>query len=316
MGFEALYTNVYRRTAYADTPSAEVQARIKMFINDIHRRILGMPGMEYLRQHQWTFSSVAATPEYTLPTYLARISGIRDTTNDVRLVGKPWDWYMSAAPNTTRISGTPEVWCPVGMTSIVTPLSDASKVYVKSTAAGDTGTAYMEGCRTGGTPFNASVVMTGLTAVQLSAHADITSISKFFVSAAAVGTITMHEDSGVGTELSNIGIGLTTARFLRIALWPTPSAVTTYLVDGLRDLSDMVQPYDEPILPRDFHWILAAGARMMEYELQDDRRYPAAKAEWEKGISDLKWYATQQADGRDGPRPVASNLGPWYPAGA
>jgi hypothetical protein len=54
---------------------------------------------------------------------------------------------------------------------------------------------------------------------------------------------------------------------------------------------------------------------MLEYEKQDDRRYPAARAEYQQGVRDLKWFVTQQADGgmASGGR---SQLGAWYPAGS
>ena len=77
----------------------------------------------------------------------------------------------------------------------------------------------------------------------------------------------------------------------------------------------MTESMDEPLVPRDFHWVIEAGAKMLEYEKQDDRRYPAAKGEYEKGVRDLKWFVTQQADGRDGTA-GRSQLGPWYPAGS
>jgi hypothetical protein len=54
---------------------------------------------------------------------------------------------------------------------------------------------------------------------------------------------------------------------------------------------------------------------MLEYEKMDDRRYPAARDEWQKGVRDLKWFVTQQADGV-GTVVGRSQLGPWYPAGS
>ena len=80
-------------------------------------------------------------------------------------------------------------------TQVAVQPSNASKVYADSTAAGDTNTVYIEGFRTGGYPFTSSETMTGTTAVQVSAYADIISLTKFYLSAAAVGPVTLVEDA-------------------------------------------------------------------------------------------------------------------------
>jgi hypothetical protein len=315
MTFADLQKNVYRKTAYADSPSSDVVTRIKSFLNETNRRILGLPGLEYLRQTSTTFASVAATAEYSLPRDVQRIINMRDASNDLTLVGKPWNWYTANVPDPTDLSGIPAAWCPIGIVAVDRQPSAACKAYVTSTAAGDTGSAYVEGLRTGGYPFAATVTMNGITAVQVGAYTDIISITKFYISAAAAGTVTLYE-FGQAWNISTIQLGKTQGRYFRVALWPTPSSAVTYTVDYQRSVPDMVNDNDEPLLPEDFHWLLSSGARMMEYELQDDRRFPAAKMEYDKGVRDLKWFVTQQADGRDGPVPMASNLGPWYPAGA
>jgi len=157
--------------------------------------------------------------------------------------------------------------------------------------------------------------MTGTTTVAIGTLTDIVEITKFYLSAAAVGTVTLTEDAVGGTALSRIPIGQTHARYMRIALWPAPSSALSLTLDYVRQIEDMAENTDEPLVPRDFHWVIEAGAKMLEYEKQDDRRYPAAKAEYERGIRDLKWFVTQQADG-GGPVGGRSQLGAWYPAGS
>jgi hypothetical protein len=271
--------------------------------------------MEYLRQSQITFASVASTPQYSLPPDVARIIAIRDATNDLTLKGGSWLWYTGHEPDPTATTGTPSVWVPVGQVAVAAQPSDASKLYVDSTSATDTGTCYVEGIRTGGYPFSTAVTMNGVTAVQIGAWSDVIAVNKFYLSAAAVGTVTLHEDAEGGTELARIPIGQTSARYLRIALWPTPSSVVTYTLDYLRQVTDFEEPTDEPLIPADFHWVIEAGAKMLEYEKTDDRRYPAARAEYEKGVRDLKWFVTQQASD-SGTMKAPSQLGAWYPAGS
>lgn len=315
MALHDLRLSLCRKLGYADTPANEVTTRLTMFLNEIHRRLLGLPGMAYLRQSQTTLTTVASTAGYSLPPDVARIIGMRDATNDAVLRGVPWEWYQANETDATSNTGTPEVWAPVGQVAVATQPSNASAVYVKSTSASDTSTCYIEGIRTGGYLFSDSVTMTGTSSVKVGTPTDIVSITKFYLGSSAVGTVTLHEDSGLGTELARIAIGQSHARYLRIVLWPTPSSVISLTLDYVRQVEDMSENTDEPLVPRDFHWVIEAGAKMLEYEKQDDRRYPAAKAEYEKGIRDLKWFVTQQADGSD-MSAGRSQLGPWYPAGS
>jgi hypothetical protein len=315
MALHDLRLSLCRKLGYADNPASEVSTRLTMFINEIHRRLIGLPGMAHLRQSQTTLTTVASTPQYSLPPDVARIIGIRDATNNAVLMGQSWEWYMAQEPDPSSSTGTPQYWAPVGQVAVAAQPSNASALYVDSTSASDTQTCYVEGIRTGGYPFSASVTMTGTTAVQIGSLSDILAVTKFYLSSSAVGTVTLHEDAEGGTELARIAIGQTHARYLRIALWPTPSSAISLTLDYARQIEDMSQHTDEPLVPRDFHWVIEAGARMLEYEKQEDRRHQIARAEYEKGVRDLRWFVTQQPDGglASGGR---SQLGAWYPAGS
>ena len=314
-----LRVSLCRKLGYADTPPIEVQDRLTGFLNEVHHRILGLPGMDAIRQSQVTFATVANRPEYSLPPDVSRVLAIRDTVNQIVLKGEPWGWYTTQTPDPASSLGTPEIWVPIGQAGIAVQPANASAIYIKSTAAADVSTCYLEGIRTGGYPFSSSVTMTGVTAVQVGSLTDILAIAKFYLSASASGTVTLTEDTGSGAELARVPIGQTHARYLRVALWPTPSDVITYTVDYLRQVEEMAEHTDEPLVPRDFHWVIEAGARMLEYEKTDDRRYPAARFDYEKGVRDMKWFVTQQADGRSalGAGTVqGSRLGAWYPRGS
>lgn len=316
MAFNDIQLSLYRKMGYADSPPSEVSIRLKMFLNEIHRRILGLPGMAHLRQSQTTFTTVASTPQYSLPPDVARIIGIRDASNDAVLRGQSWEWYMSQEPDPTSTTGIPEYWAPVGQVAVARQPSAAGRIYVKSTSASDTTLCYIEGTRTGGYPFTASVAMTGSTYAQVGTFTDVVAINNWYLASSAVGTVTLHQDDeGRAEDLAQIAIGHAHARYLRIALWPTPSSALTLTLDYSRDVEDMVDNTDEPLVPRDFAWVLEAGARMLEYERLDDRRYAAAKADFEKGVRNLKWFVTQQADSL-GHAAGRSQLGPWYPAGS
>lgn len=115
--------------------------------------------------------------------------------------------------------------------------------------------------------------MTGLTAVSLGAAiTDAIDVQDFYVSAAAVGTITLHEDSGAGTELSRIPIGQKAGRFLRYALAPTPASAITYTLDGEAPIVDLANDTDEPFPSPDFHDLLVDGAVHDEWQARGRAR--------------------------------------------
>ena len=315
-----ILSELYRRLNYEASPPSAVTTRLQSFVNLAHRQLLGMPGMERLRDNTITFASVASQARYGLPQSIARVQTLHDRTNDRRLVQRSLDWLRTADPGLDS-SGTPEAYIPVGLTPVAVQPSDASEIFIKSTAAGDTGTAYLEGIRTGGYSVSLNITMTGVTAKTFGAtYTDIVEITKLYISAAAVGTITLHEDSGAGAELARIPIGQTQSRYWGVQLYPIPAGVTTYYVDYTRQIPDMSITNDEPLLPPDFHWLLVEGALLMEWgqKKDDSDRYAIVQRAYDKGVSALKYFVRCPPDelpvlGR-GQGVRVSRLGGFYPA--
>lgn len=320
--FLALKQRVYRRLGFADTPATEVSTRIGQYINDAHRQLLSMPGMDHLRYGRTTITTVANAIEYGLPWGAERIISMRDTTNDVTLQAETWQWYRAIEPAPADMTGNPEYWIPVGYRAVQKQPSDSSTIYIKSSSASDTtqkvsaefvrdDSGYVRTLT-----FGEYYTLTGATAVSLGAN--IPQINKVWLDSAPLGYVTLWEDDATtGTLLATLPIGKTNFRFYSFALFPTPSSAVTLAVDYIRGINDMSYDEDEPFLPEDFHDILATGARMMEYEKQDDTRYGIAKAEWDKRVADLKWFVGTQTDSRHtiGVSRGGSRLGPWYPRG-
>jgi hypothetical protein len=206
-----------------------------------------------------------------------------------------------------------------GYGHVATQPSDASEIFVKSTSAADTNTARIEGIITGGYYRTASVTMTGTTAVSLSSTiTTFIRITKFYLSVAANGTVTLHEDSGSGTELARLQVGDAHAAYYQVRLYPTPAAAVTYTADILRGLPDMSQDLDEPLIPEDFHDVLIDGAELRELTKQDDRaRYQIVRMRYDEGVRALTGFVANHPDWRPqwgGQRTGHSTLGAWYPA--
>lgn len=318
MQLSTIQLDVYRRLNFADSPASSVVARILTFINQRHRQLLTMPGMDKLREGQITFATVANQALYGLGPSVSRIKTIYDTTNDIKLVERDLSWLRWQDPS-LFVSGTPTVWIPRGFEQVQSQPSAATGLYVDSTSAGDTGTAYIEGVRTGGYRATASVAMTGTTNVQIGTLTDWIQVDKFYLSTAAVGTVTLETAASGGTVLATIVAGQTYARYLRIQLWPTPSTAVTTSVDYTQEIQDMANATDQPLLPEDFHYLLSLGARLDEYEKADDDRREALLRDWELGVRRLREYVVNNPDKIIIPGmgdPGISNLGPWYPRGA
>jgi hypothetical protein len=300
----------------AGTLVTDTGTRFKDRLNERHRELLRMPGMGSLRWGNIAVASVASQQGYAVPMQgVARIDRGYDPSNRIKLTRKDLSWFREVDPN--PMTGQPEYIVETGNVQVHTQPSDASEVFVKSTSASDTTqTCYVEGFITGGYRRTASVTLTGATAVSLAST--ITNwilVDKVYLSAAGAGIVTLHEDSGAGTELSRIAIGDTWGSFLSFLLYPTPSAVVTYRLDITRTIPTLTNDTDEFWIHEDFHDVVIDGAEMDELVKSDDAsRFQMVRDRWMQGKKDLKTWVQDHPDWRPvmtgghlGRRPVEQN---------
>lgn len=322
MTFANILLDAYGRLGFAGTTDATVIARIKRFVNESAQDLAGEPGLASLMLGSVPFASVASQPTYGLPPVISRVFTIRETTSRRKLWPRSLDWYRTVAPDPLSPGGTAAYYVMLGPQAVAKQPSDASELFVKSSAAGDTSqVVHFEVVRSGtGQVQTGSVTLTGTTAVSLgSTITDIIEVRDLYLSAVTVGNVTLLEDSGAGTELARIAIGQQRSRYELIALYPTPSSAITYSVDYELDVTDLVQDADEPYwLPPRFHRMLGIGARMKEYEKTDDDRFDRAASQWGTWRNQLLAYVNNPPDfvllpTREGTG--ISDLGAQYPAG-
>jgi hypothetical protein len=317
-----LLAGVCEETGYQLSPSGPVTTRLTRWINEGVRAILAEPGLTRLADSDspLPIASVASTARVVVPEAVARILSLTERTNDLSLKAMDLQTYRTLDPDAASTSGTPTHFVPIGRVAVATQPSNASELFVDSTSASDTSTAYVRGLVTGGYRRTAAVSLTGTTAVTLSSS--ITSwieVEDFYLSANALGTVTLVEDASGGTELAQITIGQKRPRYYAFYLWPTPAAAVTYYVDYRRELVDLVNPTDEPPLPTDFHPALVAYAVAREKEKTGDAENAAlALARYRKYVRDLKYQTQTLSDeipamGR-GALVGRSRLGSWFPA--
>jgi hypothetical protein len=294
----------------ASSLDALTQARLLDALNNRHREVLGMPGAEGLRRRPTTVTSVVNQARYALAG-VEEVYAIRDTSNDRLLGVRAFPQYRRDNPDPTASTGTPEAYVVLGYQAVAHHPSNASEVFLKSTSASDTQTAYVEGTITGGYPRAVSVTLTGTTAVSVStAITTWERLDKVYLASAAAGVVTVHEDSGAGTELARIGIGQTSQRYYVIELDPTPSEALTYQVDASFAVTNLAQSTDEPWLPSDFHDLLIEGVLRDEWLHLSDERSSVAARRWQQRLADLKLRLARQAVGAM-PGRRTSRLGAW-----
>lgn len=323
MNLSALETDCLSRLSYnTSSVDATVKARLDRFLNETQQEILSEPGMEALLFDSITFASVASTATYALPPVVARIRQIRDASNLLLLQSRSLDWYRSAYPSPTAVTGIADSWVDLGFTAVSTQPSNASELFLVASSASDNGAgkkAYIEGYTTGGAYRAASAGSILTTGTTLSAS--ITTwieVTKFYLDFTPVGTIALVEDSASGTTLATLGIGQVSSRARTIALAACPATAVTYTVDFERDVTDLVDANDEPRLPYRFHRLLSIGARAKEYERQNDlSRFTAARTEYQVGLRKLKFFVYSQTVGTPNLRgrtsaTRASRLGAQY----
>ena len=299
---------------------ATTQARLISFMDSRQRRLLTIPGIQHLREDTITLASVASQVTYVLPN-IAKIARIFDPTNMRTLYEMPKQTWRLVLPDTT-ITGTPEAFIWLGRGMVAKQPSNASSIFVVSTSAADVApTVTLEGVITGNYPVSATVTLTGTVAVNVSSTISTwIRIDKCYLSAACVGTVTVLEDSGAGTELARITIGQTMTDYTGLAFYLTPAGVITYSIDIIRAITNFAAATDVPVLPEDFHDLLVLGPLMDEYQHLKDTRYALAATEYKERVGQLMYWLAETATGqpfglaRNWQRP--SQLGSWFPAGS
>lgn len=328
MNLQQIENTLYDRLGFdIANPETVVTTRLRRYVNDTYRRILGTRGCGKLRRRTLTFSSVASSPYAVLPQAATNLYTIQDRTNNWLL--DPWTLndLRGRDPGLTSGTANPYAFVVVNYASPVAKQpADASELFAKSDAASDgaTKTVQLEGLTTGGYTRTASVAMNGTTAVSLGATiTSWTDVTKFYLAPSsgttlvtAAGNVTLHEDSGAGTELARITIGRAFPRYTLLHLYPTPATAQTYYADVDLHIEDMSSLADEPLLPEDFHWILVEGALEMEFvrlgRTEDARdRRSVIKG----GVSDMKLFLRRKG-GNPMPRDMRfSQLGSYYEPG-
>lgn len=319
MTFATILTTCYSRLGHPPSPEAGIVTRFKEFVNSVHKEVLADPILTKLRRKTVTVSTVANQSTAAFPQAATNIYTIVDRANQFELDEVDQAWIRRQDPGVTSVAANPMNYAVIGFEEpVARQPSASSQIYVKSSSASDTTqTAYIEVINSDGYIQVATAALNGTTGVALG-PSDTVTILDFYLSAVAVGEVTLNEASGAGTELSKAGIGLTNPRYTVVELFPQPSAVLTLYADVDVFISDLVNPNDEPLVPDEFCEILVHGVRKREFNKRE--KVDLATAAWKDAaplIARLQFKQHAKSGHSNQERePRWSQLGPYYPPGS
>ena len=316
MTFLELQNQTLRACGHPTAATSEPRTRVKAELNAWQRRILTRPGFSrLLRDSEFTFHSVVNQRTYGLGLAMGRLLGIQ-AIDDRRVLALRDTSFLRRA-GTTDTLGTPTCYIPRGWFPVKQhPV--AGSLWVASLNAADTtqiidwevtvstgGAGGIERRRGFGT-------LNGTTPVQLFFWGAPMEVTRLSMRTPAVGGVFFGDVSGGQTVLM-LPAGEIAARFLHVELFPTPASALGYRIDYTREITDMVQDTDQPLLPTDYHHLLALGAEYDEWRKLSDDRMIVAKQDLEQELKSLNAWLWDLPDDSQLSRIPVSRLGGNYP---
>jgi hypothetical protein len=323
--FAQIKADVYRRVRYSTSPPSPVVTRIGALINETHRELLSLPGMLRLRDDVIPVTAALGVARSGLPPVVSRIRGIVDRTNHRRLIEVPLEDLRRMDPGQSDSTTSPSRFAVVGYRAVMVQPTAAGGLWAASSSAADvTGPAvFIQSHFTGGYYQADTETLIGTTRVAIGTgtpRVDHEEVTKFYLSTVCAGDVSLYNAAAAGVELARIEAGKTSQHYVTVEWFPIPSAAATLYVDYTRNIPELVDNTDEPLLPPDFHVLLALGARCKEYEMLDDSRVAQARAEYKAGQAALKSYVLNDGEALASLRPRTqgawSSLGANYPSGS
>lgn len=292
MNLTLILADLYRRFDYTSSPvPSAVTTRLTAYVNSAHRELCSLPGMERLRQDVMSITAYNGISRTGLPQNVARINAITDRLNNHSLEEVPLNLLRITDPAQAFVGGYPLRYAVVSDQAVyrqpgaAAPSAAGYGLWAASSSAGDTTQhVLVESVGVGGYRLGegtVGTVLTGTTPVQVSARTDNIEVTKFYLDAAAVGFVSLYDANG-GNELARLHIGQMYSRYWAVEWFPIQQQDTTEWVDYTRQIADLVNATDEPLVPQDFHELVIMGAALREMS-QIDSRYPSLKADYMTG---------------------------------
>lgn len=320
MNLTSILSQLYGFFHYTTTPPAAVTTRLTSHINDIQREILTRPGLLRLRDNTEPITAKANLARTGLPPIVSRLNGITDRTNNRPI------WQVTLAelrridPAQANVSSAPERYAPCGYQEVQYQPTAATGLWAVASAA-DTTAAFIETITTGGYAYRDTKALNGATRVQFGAvvRTDHIEVTRFYLAAVTTTYVSLYDAAVAGNELARIEPGKTFARYLAVEWHPIQTADVTLYADFTRTITDLVNGFDEPLMPDDFHQVVVDGAKQAECLFINDSRYAACALEYQAGMNRLEDWVMNDGDRIATLRPIRHDrsslvgMGSGYP---
>lgn len=321
MNLASILLDCYRRLRYTTTPPAETAIRMTAYVNDAHADICTIPGLMRLRDDTIVITALANQSRTGLPPSVARINGIIDRVNNVKLQQVPLAELRSVDPAQAFTGGYPLRYSVVGQQAVqIQPAVTGTGLWAASTSTSDTTQhVFVESIRLGGYP-NQTIIsgslLAGTARVPIGALTDHIDVTRFYLDNPAVGYVSLYDAASSGNELARIPVGKMWSRYQAVNWWPIQTQDCIEYADITRTIEDLVNPTDEPLIPTDFHTLLVLGALEREYTRLDDSRAQSVRADYQQNMSDMVSWIMNDGDRIASLRPTGiswNRLGGNYP---
>lgn len=279
--------------------AALTDAQIDRWANIIQDRIVRAMDPSWLEM-SYTFDTVATQREYWISRpQFRKITSVVDEDNGRVLTPtteKNIDWADPDHSNT----GSPSEYALGGIRGFQTQLLAADHIHVISSSAADvTQTVHIEGKDATGHDIDDTITITGVgVATGTTSFTTLDNISK---SAATAGVITVSKSDNT-TILTYLEADACNTQYMLMAIWPTPTAVTTIRVRYMRKVREMVDDQDEPDLPESWQDLVLTGT--MAYAHEFEFEFERGQALWARFNADIAKLGAEMGNSRDNNRKI------------
>jgi hypothetical protein len=302
------------------------RTRIKTYINEWNKRILGDPRFSHLREGQFTFGTTAGTYQYAVPMAMEKIRRIYDAKgNNPGLMLGDGNWYRRD-PQAQIAQGTPAYYIPIGLRP-VERLPYRTGVFISSDGPTDAMIARLNGVLYPGYPYQTSVALTGQVRVGFPGPQEYIDITALSLASVATGNVHVFDSGAPGPSdhlLATIPLGQLSARAYLLNLYPVPSSAIDYTIDGRWTIQDMLVDSDQSILTDSYDQVLylcACYEELLTWKKETDLAQNLMQTHitplltaFLDSVANPDTQVLIPEDGRTRSS-RSSNLGSWFPAG-
>lgn len=284
--FTTIVANVGNNIQDTSTSMATI---IKTYANDTYFDILKRTNFKEI-DYDYSFSTVAATQDYAMPSNFGKELSVYDATNKIPLDHIDYQLLIEQFVDSISSQGTVERYTIFSSPVRKQPTSASTLSITSSSALDTTQTIRIKGTDSNGVELDESVTVTGTSAaVSTNTYLKVRSITK---SATTTGRITITSNAAAVTVAIMSPADLD-YRVKIMRLHEVPSSVLTINVPYIILPYPLSNDYDTPVLDCSDVLELGTTAKAWRYKRQFSKAMDFQNL-YEQGIQTLIWDKENQ----------------------